>query len=68
MIQPLPCQRSMFDLPDDVSYLDAASWSLLPTTVRAAGEIGLLTKSNLGRTRGSRFPPGQSGRGPPQPA
>ncbi len=35
----------MFDLPDDVSYLDAASWSLLPTTVRAAGEIGLLTKS-----------------------
>ncbi len=41
----LPCQRHLFEVPDAVSYLDAAAWSPLPLAVRAAGETGLLTKS-----------------------
>ena len=43
--KPLACQRHLFELPDDVSYLDAAAWSPLPRQVRSAGEAGLLTKS-----------------------
>ncbi|WP_298955714.1 aminotransferase class V-fold PLP-dependent enzyme [uncultured Methylobacterium sp.] len=42
---PLPCQRALFELPHDVSYLDAAAWSPLPRRVRAAGEAGLLAKA-----------------------
>lgn len=41
----LPCQRHLFEVPDAVSYLDAAAWSPLPRCVRAAGESGLLAKS-----------------------
>ena len=41
----LPCQRRLFEVPADVSYLDAAAWSPLPLCVRAAGEAGLLAKS-----------------------
>ncbi|MCJ2134606.1 aminotransferase class V-fold PLP-dependent enzyme [Methylobacterium sp. J-026] len=41
----LPCQRHLFEVPADVSYLDAAAWSPLPRAVRAAGEAGLLAKS-----------------------
>jgi selenocysteine lyase/cysteine desulfurase len=44
-IAPLPCQRSLFDVPAHVSYLDAAAWSPLPRSVTAAGAAGLLTKS-----------------------
>ncbi|AWN45661.1 aminotransferase [Methylobacterium terrae] len=44
-IAPLPCQRHLFEVPDDVSYLDAAAWSPLPRAVREAGEAGLLVKS-----------------------
>lgn len=43
--EPLACQRHLFELPDDVSYLDAAAWAPLPRTVRAAGEAGILAKS-----------------------
>ncbi|KMO28352.1 aminotransferase class V-fold PLP-dependent enzyme [Methylobacterium aquaticum] len=42
---PLPCQRHLFEVPDDISYLDAAAWSPLPRSVREAGEAGLLVKS-----------------------
>lgn len=42
---PLACQRQLFELPDNVSYLDAAAWSPLPRQVRRAGEAGILTKS-----------------------
>lgn len=41
----LACQRHLFDLPDHVSYLDAAAWSPLPNAVRAAGEAGILAKA-----------------------
>lgn len=43
--EPLPCQRHLFEVPADVSYLDAAAWSPLPRAVRAAGEAGILAKS-----------------------
>ncbi|MEL6062751.1 aminotransferase class V-fold PLP-dependent enzyme [Methylobacterium sp. DCY52] len=42
--QELPCQRHLFEVPAEVSYLDAAAWSPLPLCVRAAGETGLLIK------------------------
>lgn len=41
----LACQRHLFELPDGVSYLDAAAWSPLPRVVRAAGEVGILAKA-----------------------
>jgi selenocysteine lyase/cysteine desulfurase len=43
-IVPLPCQRALFEIPDSVSYLDAAAWSPVPRPVREAGEAGLLVK------------------------
>lgn len=44
-VTPLPCQRHLFEVPADVSYLDAAAWTPLPRQVREAGEAGILTKS-----------------------
>ena len=41
----LPSLRHLFEVPADVSYLDAAAWSPLPRVVRAAGEAGILIKS-----------------------
>lgn len=37
----LPCQRDAFDIPRDVCYLNAASWSPLPKAVQAAGHEGV---------------------------
>lgn len=42
---PLACQRRHFEIPEDVSYLDAAAWSPLPQVVREAGEAGIRAKS-----------------------
>lgn len=44
-VEPLACQRHQFEVPDHVSYLDAAAWSPLPRQVRLAGEAGILSKS-----------------------
>jgi selenocysteine lyase/cysteine desulfurase len=44
-IAAFPGQRHLFEVPADVSYLDAAAWSPLPRSVRAAGEAGMLFKS-----------------------
>jgi selenocysteine lyase/cysteine desulfurase len=41
----LPSQRHLFDIPANVAYLDGAAYSPLPRSVRAAGEAGVLTKS-----------------------
>lgn len=41
----LACQRAIFDLPDDVAYLNAAAFTPLPHAVKAAGALGLLTKA-----------------------
>ncbi len=45
IIAPLSCQRHLFEVPDDISYLDAAAWSPLPGSVRQAGEAGVRVKS-----------------------
>ena len=41
-VELLTCQRHQFEMPDEVSYLDAVAWSLLPRQVRLAGEAGIV--------------------------
>ena len=41
----LDCQRHAFDIPRDVTYLNAASWSPLPHAVQAAGHAGIARKA-----------------------
>ncbi len=41
----LPCQRAEFDIPRDVTYLNAASWSPLPRAVQEAGARGIALKA-----------------------
>jgi selenocysteine lyase/cysteine desulfurase len=40
----LPSQRALFDIPRDICYLNAASWSPLPVTVQEAGRVGVARK------------------------
>ncbi|TXN67276.1 aminotransferase class V-fold PLP-dependent enzyme [Methylobacterium sp. WL18] len=56
-IEAIPSQRHLFEVPADVSYLDAAAWSPLPRVVRAAGEAGILTKSRPWDDPRTAFPP-----------
>jgi len=42
---PLPSQRALFDIPDDVAYLNCAYMSPLPKASLAAGEEGLRRKA-----------------------
>ncbi len=41
----LPSQQALFEIPPGVCYLDGAAYSPSPHQVRAAGEHGILTKS-----------------------
>ncbi|UPY39278.1 aminotransferase class V-fold PLP-dependent enzyme [Sediminicoccus sp. KRV36] len=41
----LACQRDAFDIPRDVAYLNAASWSPLPRAVQEAGQAGIALKA-----------------------
>src|SRR6202161_151420 len=41
----LPCQRHVFDIPDDVAFLNCAYMSPLPKASIAAGERGLAGRS-----------------------
>ena len=41
----LGCLRELFEVPDDITYLDSAAYSLLPRSVRMAGEEGIASKS-----------------------
>lgn len=41
----LECQRDAFDIPRDVAYFNAASWSPLPKAVQAAGHAGVERKA-----------------------
>ncbi|MFC0387567.1 aminotransferase class V-fold PLP-dependent enzyme [Muricoccus vinaceus] len=41
----LPSQHALFEIPPGVCYLDGTAYSALPLSVRAAGERGVLTKS-----------------------
>jgi selenocysteine lyase/cysteine desulfurase len=40
----LPSQRALFDIPRDVCFLNAASWSPLPLTTQEAGRAGVARK------------------------
>jgi selenocysteine lyase/cysteine desulfurase len=40
----LPSQRALFDIPRDVCYLNAASWSPLPLATQEAGRVGVARK------------------------
>ena len=40
----LPSQRALFDIPREVCYLNAASWSPLPLAVQEAGRQGVARK------------------------
>lgn len=40
----LPSQRALFDIPEGVTYLNAASMSPIPRAARLAGEAGLYAK------------------------
>jgi selenocysteine lyase/cysteine desulfurase len=40
----LPSQRALFDIPRQVCYLNAASWSPLPIATQEAGRIGVARK------------------------
>jgi len=40
----LPSQRALFDIPRDVCYLNAASWSPLPIATQDAGRAGVARK------------------------
>ena len=42
----LPSQRDAFDIPRDVAYINAASWSPLPKAVAEAGRRGIERKSH----------------------
>src|SRR5579863_5591582 len=44
-VDPLPSQRALFDIPDDVAYLNCAYMSPLPRSAIAAGERGLRRKA-----------------------
>ena len=40
----LPSQRSLFDIPSDVAYLNAAGWSPLPRATQKAAQAAVLRK------------------------
>ena len=40
----LPCQRALFDMPRDVCFFNAASWSPLPRAVQEAGRAAVARK------------------------
>lgn len=42
----IPCQRALFDIPDDVAYLNCAYMSPLMRSALAAGEAGLRRKAH----------------------
>jgi hypothetical protein len=44
MIQPLPNQRHLFDIPPDVTYINCAYLSPLLRSVHNAGAVGLARK------------------------
>jgi selenocysteine lyase/cysteine desulfurase len=41
----LACQRSLFELPNDIAYLNGAAFSPIPHSVRQAGETGIGLKA-----------------------
>jgi selenocysteine lyase/cysteine desulfurase len=54
----LPCQRALFDIPHEVCFLNAASWSPLPLASQEAGRIGVARKGQPWKL-GPDFAPAQ---------
>lgn len=52
---PLSSQRSLFEIPDEVAYLNCAYMSPLMTAVREAGQAGVARKAQPWRIRPSDF-------------
>lgn len=50
----LPSQHALFEISPEVCYLDGAAYSPSPRSVRAAGEHGILTKSQPWNHPGAR--------------
>src|SRR5258708_22201385 len=44
----LPCQRALFDIPREVCFLNAASWSPLPLAVQGVGRAPVARKGQPG--------------------
>lgn len=51
----LPCQRRLFEIPDDVAYLNCAYMSPLLRRAREAGELGVGRKARPWRTSTADF-------------
>jgi len=54
----LPCQRPLFDIPREVCFLNAASWSPLPLASQEAGRIAVARKGQPWKL-GPEFAPTQ---------
>lgn len=46
MTAPIPCQRALFDIPDDIAWLNCAQMSPLMRPVVAAGEAAVRRKAH----------------------
>jgi selenocysteine lyase/cysteine desulfurase len=51
----IPCQRDLFEMPDDIAYLNCAYMGPVSRRARAAGEAGLARKSQPWRITAQDF-------------
>lgn len=58
MTKTIPCQRELFDIPEDVAWLNCAYMSPLMKTAVAAGEAGLRGKAQPWTLKPADFFPG----------
>jgi selenocysteine lyase/cysteine desulfurase len=58
MAAPIPCQRALFDIPDDVAWLNCAYMSPLMKPAIAAGEAGMRGKAQPWTIAAADFFPG----------
>ncbi len=56
--QPIPCQRDLFDIPDDIAWLNCAYMSPLMRPVVEAGETGIRGKARPWAITPEDFSPG----------
>ena len=52
----LPCQRSLFDMPRDVCYLNAAAWGPMPIAVQEAGRAAMNRKGQPWKLKSDFYP------------
>ena len=51
----IPCQRDLFEMPDDIAYLNCAYMGPISRLARAAGEAGLARKTQPWRITARDF-------------